>query len=214
MKNTNKISFLLALVFLACFVLWTFLLGHIDVAPIGPCGSEVGFSTINGFIHKTLGVNMKLYTLTDWLGLLPIGVALGFAVLGFVQLLQRKSLLGVDRCILTLGGFYAVIIGVYIIFELIIVNYRPVLIDGRLEASYPSSTTVLVLCVMSTAVMQLKSRIKDRKLKVCVCVSIILFSAFMVICRLISGVHWLSDIIGGILLSAGLVTAYYGIAYE
>ena len=194
---------------LAVFVLWTVLICFVDVQAIGPEGSSVGFSTINGFIHELTGANWFLYTVTDWLGLVPIGVAFGFAVLGLVQWIKRKSLLKVGRSILTLGGFYIVVMAVYILFEIVVINYRPTLINGHLEASYPSSTTMLVMCVMPTAMMQLRARIKNDLFRRCVMFAIAVFIAFMVIGRLVSGVHWISDIIGGVLLSAGLVMMYY-----
>ena len=197
---------------LAVFVLWTVLICFFDVQAIGPEGSSVGFSTINGFIHELTGVNWFLYTVTDWLGLVPIGVAFGFAVLGLVQWIKRKSLLKVDRSILTLGGFYIVVMAVYILFEIVVINYRPTLINGHLEASYPSSTTMLVMCVMPTAMMQLRARIKNDLFRRCVTFAIAVFIAFMVIGRLVSGVHWISDIIGGVLLSAGLVMMYYSVS--
>ena len=197
---------------LAVFVLWTVLICFVDVQAIGPEGSSVGFSTINGFIHELTGVNWFLYTVTDWLGLVPIGVAFGFAVLGLVQWIKRKSLLKVDRSILTLGGFYIVVMAVYILFEIVVINYRPTLINGHLEASYPSSTTMLVMCVMPTAMMQLRARIKNDLFRRCVMFAIAVFIAFMVIGRLVSGVHWISDIIGGVLLSAGLVMMYYSVS--
>ena len=99
-------------------------------------------------------------------------------------------------------------IAAYIFFEINVFNYRPVLINGYLEASYPSSTTMLVMCVMPTALMQLNNRIKNQILRWCVASVITAFTMFMVLGRLISGVHWLSDIIGGALLSAGLVLLY------
>ena len=194
---------------LGVFVLWTVAVRSIDVQPIGPQGSSVGFATWNRFIHNLTGVHMPLYTLTDWLGLVPFVFVLGFAVLGLVQLIKRKSILKVDRSILALGGFYVAVMAAYVFFEIFVINYRPVLIEGTLEASYPSSTTMLVLCVMPTAVMQLRSRIKNRPFRHVVSVALIAFTAFMVIGRLISGVHWFTDIIGGALLSAGLVTLYH-----
>ena len=197
---------------LAVFVLWTVLICFVDVQAIGPEGSSVGFSTINGFIHELTGVNWFLYTVTDWLGLVPIGVAFAFAVLGLVQWIKRKSLLKVDRSILTLGGFYIVVMAVYILFEIVVINYRPTLINGHLEASYPSSTTMLVMCVMPTAMTQLRARIKNNLFRRCVMFAIAVFIAFMVIGRLVSGVHWISDIIGGMLLSAGLVMMYYSVS--
>ena len=193
---------------LAAFVLWTLLLCFVDVRAIGPEGSSVGFSALNGFIHEKIGVNMYLYNITDWLGLVPIGVALGFAILGLIQLIKRKSLLRVDRSILALGVFYIIVVAVYLFFEIVVINYRPVLIEGCLEASYPSSTTMLVTCVMPSAAMQAKERIKNKALRQGVIIVIIAFIAFMVVARLLSGVHWITDIIGGALFSLGVVMAY------
>lgn len=185
---------------------------YVDVQPIGPKASCVGFAGFNEFFHNLTGTHMMVYTITDWLGLVPLFVALGFALMGLVQLIKRRSLLKVDKDILVLGGFYVVVMATYILFEFWVINYRPILIDGYLEASYPSSTTLLVMCVMPTAIMQFNSRIKNQKMKKEVEYVILTFILFMVIGRLISGVHWFTDIIGGILLSAGLVMMYYSIS--
>ena len=193
---------------LVAFVLWTLLLCLVDVRAIGPKGSSVGFSALNGFIHEKIGVNMYLYDITDWLGLVPIGVAFGFAIFGLIQLIKRKSLLRVDRSILALGVFYIIVVAVYLFFEIVVINYRPVLIEGCLEASYPSSTTMLVTCVMPSAAMQAKERIKNKALRQGIIIAIIAFTAFMVFGRLLSGVHWITDIIGGALFSLGVVMAY------
>ena len=198
----------LALGLLIAFAIWTIAIQLIDVQAIGPRGSIVGFATLNRFVHQLTGTHMALYTITDWLGLVPVAVGFGFAVLGLVQWIKRRSVLKVDRSILILGGFYIVTLAAYLFFESYVVNYRPVLIEGYLEASYPSSTTLLVLCVMPTAMMQLRDRIKQPMFRKCVSIVIRTFIAFMVIGRLISGVHWLTDIIGGILLSTGLVMIY------
>lgn len=212
MKKSSITMFAVGSGFLTAFVLWTVLVRTVDVSAIGPQGTEVGFSALNGFIHGLTGVNTLLYTITDWLGLVPIAVCLGFAALGLVQLIKRRSLLLVDRSILLLGAFYAVVIITYVFFEFAVINYRPVLIEGRLEASYPSSTTMLVMCVMPTAIMQLSARIKSVTLKRCITLLIILFILFMVIARVLSGVHWFSDIIGGLLLSTGLISVYCGLS--
>lgn len=193
---------------LAAFILWTLAVSLVDVQTIGPRDSAVGFATINGWFHDLTGVDMNLYHITDWLGLVPVAFGFGFAILGLVQWIRRKSLFKVDRSILVLGGFYIVTLAAYLFFEDFVINYRPVLIEGFLEASYPSSTTLLVLCVMPTALIQLRNRITNPILRRIVCAAITAFMVFMVAGRLLSGVHWLTDIIGGILLAAGLVTLY------
>ena len=211
MEKKNRKLFWVGVGLLAVFVLWTVLVHFVDVRAIGPEGSSVGFATLNGFVHELTGVNWLFYTVTDWLGIVPISVALGFAILGLVQLIKRKSLWKVDHSILALGVFYIVVMAAYIFFEIVIINYRPTLIDGYLEASYPSSTTMLIMCVMPTAAIQLNERIKNTVFRRCAIIAIIAFTAFMIVGRLISGVHWITDIIGGALLSAGLVMMYYSI---
>lgn len=195
-----------AICLLAAFVLWTAAVQFVDVQAIGPQGSCVGLAAINGFWHEIIGVNWMLYVITDWLGLIPLGVVLLFAMLGLHQWVTRKNLRKVDTDILILGGYYLAVLAVFLFFEMVKINYRPVLIDGHLETSYPSSTTMLVLCVMPTALMQLQTRLKRRGKMVGRIITV--FGVFMVIGRVLAGVHWLTDIIGGMLLSAGLVMLY------
>ena len=211
MKKETKKNFGIAAILLGAFVVWTAAVQLVDVQPIGPQGSTVGFATVNSWVHNLTGVHMSLYTVTDWLGLVPIAFAIGFALLGLIQWIKRKHLRQVDFSILVLGGFYLLVMAAYVLFEVFVINYRPVLINGCLEASYPSSTTMLALCVMPTTLMQLNARIKSQTLKRWVGFGITAFILFMVIGRLLSGVHWFTDIIGGALLSAGLVMLYYSI---
>ena len=211
MKKENQRNFCTATCMLLAFLLWTAAIQFVDVQAIGPQESAVGFASINQFVHNLTGVHMSLYTITDWLGLVPLVFVMGFALLGLIQWIKRKHLFKVDYNILILGGFYIVVMAVYVLFEMLVVNYRPVLINGYLEASYPSSTTMLVMCVMPTAIMQFNARIKNDVLKRYLASAITAFIIFMVIGRLISGVHWITDIIGGALLSTGLVLMYRAI---
>ena len=144
------------------------------------------------------------------MGLVPLFVCFFFGFIGLCQMIKRKSLFKVDCDILILGLYYVTVILCYFVFEALPINYRPVLINNNMEGSYPSSTTLLVLSVMPTLGFQLKRRIKNNKIKA-INVMIILFSVFMVTGRLVSGVHWLTDIIGSCILSAGLYLIYRGV---
>ena len=208
MRNENRKKFYSGVCLLLAFGLWTAALCSVDVQPIGPLGSAVGFAEVNGWFHGLTGVHRSLYVLTDWLSLIPLGFVMGFALLGLEQWIKRKHLSKVDRSILVLGGFYAAVMAAFFFFEKCVLNFRPVLIEGVLEASYPSSTTMLVMCVMPTAIMQVRGRVKNCMVRKCAVLGMTVFTVFMVLGRLLSGVHWLSDIIGGALLSAGLVLLY------
>ena len=194
--------------FLLVFLLWTALIRSVDMQAACPTGTKVGFAAFNLWFHKLTGVHMTLYTITDWLGLVPIAVCLGFGVVGVFQLIRRKSLIRVDPDILLLGLYYVLVILAYLIFEMIPINYRPILINGALEASYPSSTTLLVLSVMPTLKFQIDRRTDKSLVRNVTGIFVIAFSAFMVIGRLIAGVHWATDIIGAVFLSMGLFLLY------
>ena len=212
MKDHKKRDLLSGIILLTTFVIWTILIQYIDVQKAGPNETEVGFATFNVWFHKLTGEHMLIYTITDWLGLVPIVICMCFGVLGLVQLIKRRSLFKVDSDIILLGVYYVMVIMGYLLFEMIPINYRPVLIEGYLEASYPSSTTLLVLSVMPTLKFQIDRRIKKPLFKDVITIFVVGFSAFMVIGRLISGVHWATDILGSIFLSSGLFLIYKFVA--
>lgn len=208
MKKNGKQVLLFGGIFIVAFAVWTALIQMVDVQPLGQNGTNIGFATFNCWFHRLTDVNMTIYTITDWMGLIPLVVCLIFAGIGVVQLIKRRSLFKVDSDIIILGVYYVVVILAYLIFEMIPINYRPILINEVMEASYPSSTTLLVLCVIPTLIEQIQRRLSSIAVKRIVTILAIAFSAFMVIGRLISGVHWVTDIVGGVLLSAGLFTVY------
>lgn len=193
---------------LAAFAVWTVLILTIDVQAAGVNGTDIGFATVNRGFHEWTGVHMELYVITDWLGLIPAGAGIIFAIVGLVQWIRRRSIAKVDGDILMLGVYFIIVITGYLAFEMIPVNYRPVLINGVMEASYPSSTTLLVLSVMLAAAFQAKRRLKRIRVQRIIPVMAMIFSVFMVTGRLISGVHWLTDITGSVFLSMGLYVIY------
>ena len=208
MKRKAIIQCILGITLSVLFLLFTWTLRWFDVQSIGPNGSFVTYARINQAVHTLFGVNMRLYTITDWAGIVPIFTALGFAFLGMGQWIERKDIRKVDSSILVLGVFYCLVFGTYVFFETHVINYRPVLLDGRLEASYPSSTTMLAMCVMPTAMMQFHCRIRKHTVRKLLKISCTLFTAFMVTGRLICGVHWFTDILGGVLLSTAIILLY------
>ena len=208
MKNKNNlfVSGFSGLLVMLLIVLVRF----IDVRPIGPEGTSIGLSRLNSFFFRLSGVNILWYHITDWLGVAAILVAFLFAMAGFVQLIKRRSILKVDHEILALGGLYIVVIGLYVLFEIVIVNYRPIIMpDGtHPEASFPSSHTMLVCVIMGSAIMLIGKYLKEKPL--CrvlreICAAII---GITVIGRLIAGVHWFTDIVGGILISIFLLSLF------
>ena len=208
MNKSEKKSLLMGIISLAMFAVWTVLILTVDVQPLGQNGTSIGFATFNCWFHHFTGVNMAIYTITDWMGLVPVVICLVFAGIGLVQLIKRRSIFRVDADIMILGVYFVIVFLAYAIFEIIPINYRPILIEGRMEASYPSSTTLLVLSVMPALVEQIKRRLSGIRVKQIITIAAIAFSVFMVTGRLISGVHWFTDIVGGELLSAGLYMLY------
>ena len=195
------------------FAVLIILVRFVDVQAIGPEGTRIGLTHLNRLVFEKLGVHMLWYEITDWLGIAAIGTALLFAVVGLAQWIRRKNLLKVDKEILALGGLYLIVIGFYILFELVIVNYRPIIMPGSIhpEASFPSSHTMLVCVILGSAIPLLgkyvKSEVLCKTLRI-ICAAII---AITVIGRLISGVHWFTDILGGILISVMLLNLYAAI---
>ncbi len=205
-----KKKFILSGASLAVFLLLIVAVKTVDVAQIGPAGTSIGLSHINAAVHKALGVSTVWYDLTEMLGLLALAVAATFALVGLIQLIKRKSILRVDAEILSVGCLYVAMAAIYVLFEVVVVNYRCVLMPGATqpEASFPSSHTMLVCVVLTSAIILAGKYIKSHGLRLPLQIVGVLAVALTVVGRLLSGVHWLTDIIGGVLISAALIFAF------
>ena len=202
MKNKKNILICVLLVLIS--IIYTLLVKYVDTSTIGPNGSVVGFSSLNSFVFNLTGNNMALYKITEMLGIIPILIALMYAVIGLIQVIDRKSL-KVDKELIALGILYIIVILIYVFFEKCIINYRPVIIDGVLEASYPSSHTLLSICICGSALLINKYLFNNKKIYKYINIISIISMVLIVLGRLLSGVHWASDIIGSIIISITLL---------
>ncbi len=216
MSNTKK-NFIISGLLLIIAIIYTILVQKIDVKPIGPENSSVGFATVNEAVanqikeNTTLGYSEILYDITKYLGYLSLAMCVIYAFVGLAQLIKRKSLFKVDKEIFMLAAFYIVVIALYVLFELYIVNYRPVIMEEGLEASYPSSHTMLAVCVCGSAIILNKKLFKDFKQIKIVNILCGVLLVTTVVGRLLSGVHWFSDIIGSIIISSALLMSFYSL---
>lgn len=206
----RKTKWIISGVLLALFLLWIVLLKTVDVRPVGPAGTSIGFATVNAGFQEAFTFNKLLYTVTKLLGVLTIAVAGAFAIFGVVQWIQRRKLLRVDLEIRNLAVLYVVFALLYVFFEKVIINYRPMIMPYETdpEASFPSTHTMLVCVVMGSTILLLKKYIHNDVLRLVLQIVSALIIVVMVVGRLLCGVHWLTDIIGGVLISAALVSAY------
>ena len=198
------------------FVIFSLWIRLFDVQPVGPEGSSIGFAALNVAVHDFFGMHIFWYKLTQALGLLAIAVAGVFAVTGLVQLIQRKSLLKVDKKILMLGVIYILVILLYALFEKVPFNYRPVVLDPAegLEPSYPSTHTMLILTIFGTAVAVLGDYIKNEKLVLLLKIVCLVIMALTIVGRLVCGVHWFTDIAGGVIISLFFINLYRDLTKE
>lgn len=205
MKKKNIIT---SIMLILLSIIFTLLVANIDVKPIGPNESLVGFADINKLFHDLTGYNATIYKITEILGLIPLLVAFSYLLLGLRQLVQRKSLLKVDKELYLLGLFYVLVFGLYIFFEQVVINYRPVLIDNILEPSYPSSHTLMSICICLSSIIINKKLYNNTFANIENIVSIVTM-ILIILGRTISGVHWFTDILGGIIISSTLVVIFY-----
>ncbi len=194
------------------FVIFTILLKIVDVKGIGPNDSKVGFAFLNGHFQMLIGYNRALYKITEVLGIISLLIVLVYGLIGLIELVRTKSFKKVDKNLYKLLAFYIIVLIFYVFFEKVIINYRPILLitnNYLLEPSYPSSHTILSLCVCGSAIIINKNLCKKYNfLKIVSIISLVLM--FLIpIGRLFSGVHWLTDIIGGVLLSSSLLAGFY-----
>lgn len=210
----KKKNIIISICLIMLSVIYTILVKYVDVAPIGPKASSVGFSTLNKFVFNFLGRSNIWYNITEVLGMISILIALFYALIGLYKLIKNKSILKIDKEIIILGIFYFVVLLVYLFFEKVIINYRPVLVKGVLEASYPSSHTMLSICICLSAIIINNKLYKSMRISKIINTLSIIIMITTTVGRLLSGMHWVSDILGGIIISICLSYIFKTVIYS
>lgn len=202
----NKKRYLIGgFAFFLMFIIFTTIIKFIDLKNIGPHNSSVGLATINNFFVNKIGFHNKIYKLTEILGIIPIIIVLIYAIIGLYSLIEEKSFKKVNKNLYYLAIFYIIVLGIYVLFEKVIINFRPVIIEGILESSYPSSHTILAICICGSSIILNNAIFKNNKIAKFENIISFIIIILLPLLRFISGVHWFTDIIGGILLSLSLL---------
>lgn len=204
----KKKNIILSIFLTIVSIVYTYLVKTYDVKSIGPNNSEVGFSKINNLFRNLIGSHMNIYKITEILGLAILLIVAIYGILGLYQLIKRKSLFKVDKELYILCGLYVLMGTVYVFFEKFIINYRPILIDNVLEASYPSSHTILAICICISSLIVSRNYLRQKHQKLVDIITIFLLLGVF-LGRVLSGVHWISDILGGVLISCTLLMYFY-----
>lgn len=202
----NKKRYLIGeFAFFLMFIIFTIIIKFIDVKNIGPHNTSVGLATINNFFVNKIGFHNKIYKLTEILGIIPIIIVLIYAIIGLYSLIEEKSFKKVNKNLYYLAIFYIIVLGIYVLFEKVIINFRPVIIEGILESSYPSSHTILAICICGSSIILNNAIFKNNKIAKLENIISFIIIILLPLLRFISGVHWFTDIIGGVLLSLSLL---------
>ena len=204
MKNKRK-YLIFGIAFFLMFIIFTTIIKFIDVINIGPHNTSVGLATINNFFVNKIGFNNKIYKITEILGIIPIIIVLIYAIIGLYSLIEEKSFKKVNKNLYYLAIFYIIVLGIYVLFEKVIINFRPVVIEGILESSYPSSHTILAICICGSSIILNNSIFKNNKIAKFENIISFIIIIMLPLLRFISGVHWFTDIIGGVLSSLSLL---------
>lgn len=200
----------IGLLLLIVSVVFTIILTKVDVKAIGPENSAVGLSSINSKL--SFDYNEKVYKVSKYLGYVALVIPGVYALIGLIQLIKGKSLSKVDKRLFVLAVFYCVVLATYVLFEKVIINYRPVILDEGLEASYPSSHTLMSLCFTVSAILINKAMFKDKTKLINLGLLVLGFA--IVLGRYISGVHWFTDIVGSVLISITLLSFFKAFVKE
>ena len=189
-------------------VIYTVLVKFIDVKAIGPSGTKVGFATMNDWFRDLIGYNDMFYKISKYAGVIPFVFCAYYGLMGLIELIKNKSLKKVNYRYYILACFYVIFVALYFFFEKVVINYRPVVLKGVLEASYPSTHTLLAICLCGSSLIVSKLLIKNKTLRMLADIAAWILMLTIVTTRVASGVHWLSDIFGGIIISLAYLSFF------
>lgn len=205
----NILNFSITAGLFLVFAIFTILVKFVDTSVVATTGTQIGLSSINKPLFDFFGANETWGTISTLLFVIAGVVVLTLATIAVVEMIKSKSLFKINHKLLLVALLYVLTAIFYVIFEFVIINYRPLLDEGLIKASYPSSHTLLICVVCLSACLIVPDYIKSNPLKITITTILCLISVLAPITRLLAGMHWFTDVVASIILSLALVMLYY-----
>ena len=210
MLKSNK-YFIVSSILFCLFILFTIMIKFVGVKAVGPNGSEVGFADLNKSFYDSVGANNGAKIVSELIGYFAIVCALFFVGLLVYQWIKRKSFKLIDKNLIIFCVMCAVLVAFYVLFEICKINYRPTIVDGELKASYPSSHTMLICCLLVFCMLNFSYYVENMKIRYTLYACFSALAVVGTLLRLYSGMHWLTDIFAGVILSGALCFLFAGL---
>lgn len=210
MSETKK-GLCITIVSLVLFNILMILLCFVNVKEVEPFGKIGLYGFNNTYRHD---YNKTLDIISDVLLYLSIAAFVA-AVVYFAYGLIKNKFKKVDYRLLVYFIITVCVVITYLIFDHVVkLNNRPNIIDGELEGSFPSTHVLMAtyLLLPLTTLFFKEGREKDtKKIDLDTIVTTIAFVIIgaMFVLRLWSGMHWMTDCIGGVLLGVFYFGFYY-----
>lgn len=149
---------------------------------------------------------MQWEKITDIILITAIAILGVFAILSLTEWVKRKSLKKVDKELLAMLPSLALMAITYFIFDkLFILNTRP---NGSGEPSFPSTHTMVTATIFLMTMFALPKYIKNKSLRIILDVVMAILIVLVSIGRVAANMHWVSDVVGGLIFSVLFAGVY------
>ena len=204
----KKQSFIYMVTAYAVFILFTVLITTVDVKVFKATDSKIGFYSLNTKVLNLISGSEKWDKITDLGIIFLMACCLIPPFVGFIQLIKRKSLKKVDFCLVAFTISVGILVLFFILFEVVHVNYRPILENGKKKGSYPSSHTLGATFAFLALNSLLLKYVKNKYAYYTLSALLAVISVITIVGRLLCQMHFITDIIGAILLSCAVYFTY------
>lgn len=200
--NKSKKFFSLAIIFAILFVALTFSL-FLAYSNFKKIDYVVG-NAVSGL--QTSPVSLQFFNLITNFGSIKFITSLSILIAGILLIKNRKRLAKFFLGVLFFGA------GSAYLFKELVRRLRPEMLLGFVESgfSYPSAHALLGTVFYGFLAYYLAKRQTEKSKKFLIYVGATIIITLVALSRVVIGVHWGTDVIGGLLLGLSLLFAFIG----
>lgn len=192
-----------------CTILFLVLTVSLLLVDVQSAGAQtVGWASLNFWWHDLISVQHGWHIVSNIVATVTLLALCAMVVWQFIIMLRGKSFRAFLKQWLAFDITVILLVLCYVLFQIVVVNYRPIMIDGMAEVSYPSSHILLFATLLPLIVCECWHNVPSKVWRRVIAVSALVLMVVGIVARALCGYHWLTDSVGALLLSAALVAWY------